>query len=100
MATAQSEYLAGERGWRPNLLFAAVTFGILSGYLAGLMMMLGRQAWILAPNGKPVPCDFLAYWASGLMALSGHTASAYDPNAQHAAQILVAGPFAGYFYWN
>jgi len=100
MATAQSEYLAGERGWRPNLLFAAVTFGVLSGYLAGLMMMLVGRTWILTPSGKPVPCDFLAYWASGLMALSGHAASAYDPNAQHAAQILAAGPMPGYFYWN
>jgi hypothetical protein len=87
-------------GWRSNLLFAAVATGVLAGYLAGLAVMFGGHQWILAASGKPIHCDFLAYWVSGAMALSGHAASAYDPNAQHAAQILAAGPSPDYLYWN
>ncbi|HEY2445487.1 MAG TPA: glycosyltransferase family 87 protein [Rhizomicrobium sp.] len=100
MATAQ--YASAQTGhrWRPNLLFAAIAVGVLAGYLAGLFLMFDRHFWILGPNGKPVPCDFLAYWATGRMTLSGHAALAYDTNAQHAAQVLVAGSFSGYFFWN
>ncbi len=96
----KSTATSAQRTWSAHALFVAGTFGVFSGYVAGLAMMLGRRSWILAASGKPVPCDFLAYWASGLDALSGHAASAYDPNAQHAVQVFAAGPSPNYYYWN
>lgn len=79
--------------------FPVVTSAVFASYAAGLGMMLMQRAWILAPSGKPVPCDFLAFWAAGKMALAGHASSAYDTHALHAAQAAVAGRFGDFLYW-
>jgi hypothetical protein len=100
MATAQLETAPTERNRAPTRFFPVVMSAVFAGYAAGLGMMLTQRAWILAPSGRPVPCDFLAFWVAGKMALAGNASSAYDPNALHAAQAAVAGPFDGYLYWN
>src|SRR5215469_11665318 len=91
--------LAG-RGWTPGLLFSAGMFGICVGYFCSLAVLLSGHAWILAPAGRPLPCDFLAFWAAGRAALSTHAASAYDPNIFHSVQTGIAGPFPDSYYWN
>lgn len=78
----------------------AILFGAFVGYAVGLAMMLARHEWILGPSGRPVPCDFLAFWAAGKMMFAGHASAAYDPNALHAAQESVAGRFQDFLYWN
>jgi hypothetical protein len=89
-----------ERGWNPGYLFSAVMFGIASGYAAGLAILFQAHQWILTAAGKPVACDFLAFWVAGRTAISGHAASAYDTVAFHAAQAGTAGPFPDFLYWN
>src|SRR5438552_4966221 len=89
-----------KRGWSPNPLFSAGMLGICAGYAVSLAKLFAGHQWIVAFGGKPVPCDFLAFWAAGLAALSGHAASVYDPNALHAIQTGIAGPFPDYLYWN
>ncbi len=74
--------------------------GIASGYAAGLAILFHAHQWILSAAGKPVPCDFLAFWVAGQTAMSGHAASAYDTVALHAAQIGAAGSFPDFLYWN
>ncbi|MGH6877874.1 MAG: glycosyltransferase family 87 protein, partial [Rhizomicrobium sp.] len=100
MNAGQSEATTAGRGWRTEQLFPVAASGILLGYLISLGMVLHQRGWILQADGKPAPCDFLAYWAAGLDALSGHAASAYDIHALHAAQVSQAGPFPDYLYWN
>lgn len=88
------------RGWTPGTVFSAGMFGICAGNCYCLATLVIRYHWILAPSGKPVPWDFLAFWTAGRTALSAHAAAAYSPEAFHAAETAIAGPFAGYYYWN
>ncbi|HEX4079670.1 MAG TPA: hypothetical protein VHX61_12450 [Rhizomicrobium sp.] len=76
MHPAQVGVASGKTGGKPDRLFAIAASGILLGYVVSLAMLLHRHHWILQPDGRPVPCDFLAYWASGLLTLSGKAGSA------------------------
>ncbi|HLY07421.1 MAG TPA: glycosyltransferase family 87 protein [Rhizomicrobium sp.] len=75
-------------------------FSICGGYCFTLATLFSGHHWIVASSGRPRPCDFLAFWAAGGAALSGHAAVAYDAPAFHVVQTAVAGPFPGLFYWN
>lgn len=87
------------RGWTPSQLFSAGMFGICGGYCYSLALLFFGHQWILGAAGKPLPSDFLDFWAVGRATLSGHAASAYDPNALRALQTSIAGPFSGVFVW-
>lgn len=93
-------FAAANRESNPSALFSAGMLGILVGYAASLGFLFVGHQWIVTADGKPVVCDFLAFWAAGFTALSGHAASVYDPNAFHAVQAGIAGPFPSYLYWN
>lgn len=92
--------ILAKRGWTPGPLFSAGMLSISGAYCVSLAQLLLAHLWILSSAGRAVPCDFLAFWAAGQSALSAHAASAYDPDAFHAVQTGIAGPFPGYFYWN
>lgn len=79
---------------------SVVMSSVAVGYTAGLLTLLVKHQWILKSDGRPVFCDFIAYWAAGRMALAGHAAAAYDPSALHAVQTGASGPVADYLYWN
>jgi arabinofuranan 3-O-arabinosyltransferase len=73
---------------------------IVFGYFVALGLMFLRHDWIVDAAGRPIPIDFLVFWATGQSALAGHAASAYDLQAQHAAEIRAVGySFSGYFCW-
>ncbi|HEX4157725.1 MAG TPA: glycosyltransferase family 87 protein [Rhizomicrobium sp.] len=88
------------RSSRNGPALSAAALGIVAGYAAILAIMFYRHEWILAPDGKPIASDFIAYWAAGLTALSGRAGAAYDIAAQHALQNSLSGPFPNYYYWN
>lgn len=89
-----------KRGWTPGLLFSAGMFGICAGYCSSLAFFLSAHRWILTSGARPVPCDFLAFWAAGRAALVGKAMTAYDPNVFHTMQTSIAGPFPDYLFWN
>lgn len=69
-------------------------------YLAFLVGAVVAGAWLVGPEGHPVPVDFLSFWAGGRLALTGQAASAYDFAAHRALEIATIGhDFEGYYSW-
>jgi arabinofuranan 3-O-arabinosyltransferase len=57
--------------------------------------------WILAPDGKGVPSDFVNVWAAGDLVLQHKPWLAYDWHAHKAVEDQAVGhSFAGYFGWH
>jgi len=57
--------------------------------------------WILSPDGKGVPSDFVNVWAAGDLVLQGKPWLAYDWHAHKAIEDQAVGySFAGYFGWH
>jgi hypothetical protein len=73
---------------------------VVVAYGAFLVGSVVARAWLIGPDGHPVPVDFLSFWAGGRLALMGQAASAYDFAAHRALEIATVGlPFAGYYSW-
>lgn len=82
-------------------LLRAAPAGIASAYAGILLTLFSGHAWILDAKGRPATSDFLAIWTTGKLAFAGRSASLYDPQFIHQAQIAVVGhSFPGYFFWN
>lgn len=50
-------------------------------------------------NGKPIGTDFSSFYAAGTLALEGHAADAYAPEAQHAREQQRFGAETPYYSW-
>ena len=61
------------------------------GYVLSLAGLAIEHRWLLDAQGNPVPCDFVAFWAAGHLALTGQASRAYDPHIQHAAEVALVG---------
>src|ERR1700722_2494375 len=82
-------------------LTIAIACGVTFGYLASLVSRLMAHTWLLDVRGRPVLDDFVAFWASGRMALEGKALSTYDPHVQHAAEVALMGHnFSGSLGWS
>lgn len=68
-----------------------VAGAIVFGYAFSLASKYFAYAWIVDAHGRPVLEDFAAFYAAGRSALHGAALSAYDPHAQHLAEVAVAG---------
>ena len=57
--------------------------------------------WIVGPDGKGSPSDFVNVWAAGRLVLEGHAPLAYDWPAHKAVEAAAVGyDFDGYFGWH
>jgi hypothetical protein len=66
---------------------------ILAGVqLLGLIGLLLSAQNGLDLRGEPVGTDFVSFWTAARLALSGASASVYDPAIHHAAEQAVFGP--------
>jgi hypothetical protein len=67
------------------------------------MTLIAAVAWVLLAHhdvdlqGKPLGTDFASFWTASRLALSGHSAQAYDLDVHHAAQTQVFGRDVGYY---
>ena len=79
---------------------AAICLGLALGYAAALLLMVWRHSLVLDVHGQPMVTDFIAPWSAGKLALAGQAARAYDPAAQHAAEVAALGHgFNGQLGW-
>ena len=81
-------------------LVLVVAAGVVFGYAVSLVLLFLAHIWILDAQGRPQLQDFVAFWSAGKLALKGAAVSAYDPNAQHAAEAAALGhDFPGALEW-
>lgn len=79
-----------------RLLAAALVVG----YAASLGWAALNGQWLYDAAGRPIPSDFINFWAAGKMALEGRAADVFDWELEKQVQIAAAGaPFDGYFSW-
>ncbi|MBF0246685.1 MAG: DUF2029 domain-containing protein [Alphaproteobacteria bacterium] len=50
--------------------------------------------------GRPLGTDFANVWTAGAMALDGHAAAVWEPEAHHAVQLRVFGPGSPFYGWH
>jgi alpha-1,2-mannosyltransferase len=60
-------------------------------WLAGSAGVLAFSQGVLDPWGRPVGSDFMGFWASSSLLLSGDPTLVYDGRALHAAQQAASG---------
>ncbi|MDE3177543.1 MAG: DUF2029 domain-containing protein [Pseudomonadota bacterium] len=67
-------------------------FGLLAlANLAGLAALASYAPAGVDPRGEPLGTDFVSFWTAGRMALSGHAAAIYSPQAHLAAERALFG---------
>lgn len=71
---------AGERagGSRRQRLLHLCVFGIVVAYASLFAATFSMGIWLVDKEGAPIAADFVAFWAAGKLALSGHASDAYD----------------------
>jgi len=92
-ALRDARWIAGHR-------MRAYAMGALGAYLAWATISIVRGLWLYDASGRPVPGDFIAFWAAARMAMAGQAATAYEWAAHHAVQAAAVGEdFEGFFAW-
>jgi arabinofuranan 3-O-arabinosyltransferase len=82
-------------------LFPVAACAIAAGYVGALALQFLHHKWIVDAQGRPIVTDFLEVWVAGRFALAGASATAYDWDAHHAAQVALAGhDFQGALNWS
>jgi hypothetical protein len=75
--------------------------GVVIAYVATLVLLFYRGAFLLDAHGHPLFVDFIEVWVAGRFALQGRPAAPYDWHVHHAAQVAVIGhPVAGFLGWH
>jgi hypothetical protein len=70
------------------------------GYAVALIGAWLQGSWLIDPQGRPVPNDFVNVWATGSLTLEGHAIAAYDLTLLKAAEVRAVGHhFADYYGW-
>lgn len=78
-----------------------VCFALIVAHTVYLALCYWQGSWLLAPDGRGVPTDFVNVWAAGKLALTGQAAAAYDWPTHKAMEVIALGrPFDGYFGWH
>src|SRR5690242_3826799 len=78
-----------------------VAAGVVAAYASFLVAMFIGHFWLRDAAGHVLANDFIAVFAAGKLALSGHAASAYDWTVHRAAETAIAGQnFHGYYGWH
>lgn len=82
-------------------LALAVAFGACAGNVGALISAFWSHIWLLDVRGHPIAEDFVAFWAAGRQAITGHAVAAYDERLQHAAEVAVVGhPVSATLGWS
>jgi arabinofuranan 3-O-arabinosyltransferase len=68
-----------------------VFLGLTFGCAAAVVVFFEDHYWIIGGDGKPMVCDFVAFWAAGRQALNGMAQAAYNIHLQHAAEVAAVG---------
>jgi len=69
----------------------AAAGGVVVGYAMALFIFYAKHFWLIDAQSHPMTLDFVAFWAAGRLALSGHATAAYNVHLQHAAEAAVIG---------
>lgn len=76
-------------------------FALIMAQAIYLLASLWQGSWIIGPDGKGVPSDFVNVWAAGKLVLQGFPALSYDWPAHKAIEEMAVGhAFDGYFGWH
>ncbi|RAI38061.1 hypothetical protein CH338_14015 [Rhodoplanes elegans] len=87
-STAADGPAAGPSGAR---LIAVLGLSLTLGFAILLVGSVLQGHWLLDPDGRPIVNDFAVLWSSGLLALDGTPALAWNPAAAKAAVVAAAG---------
>ncbi len=89
------EELAGTR------LLLLACFGLCVGQGVYLASSWFFGQWIIDPNGRGIPTDFVNVWAAGRLVLEGRAADAYDWAIQKQVENAAVGyNFSGHYGWH
>ena len=78
-----------------------VCFALIVAQAVYLAASYLQGTWLIAPDGRGIPTDFVNVWAAGKLVLEGHPAAAYDWPTHKAMEVVALGhPFDGYFGWH
>src|SRR5512146_2795095 len=78
-----------------------VAAGVVAAYASFLVAMFFGHFWLRDAAGHVLANDFIAVFAAGKLAVSGHAAAAYDWTTHRAVEIAAAGQnFHGYYGWH
>jgi arabinofuranan 3-O-arabinosyltransferase len=76
-------------------------FALIVAHAVYLAASYWQGIWLIGPDGRRIPTDFVDVWAAGRLALEGQAAAAYDWPTHKAMEVLALGhPFHGYFGWH
>jgi arabinofuranan 3-O-arabinosyltransferase len=76
-------------------------FALIVAHAVYLAASYWQGTWLIGPDGRSIPTDFVNVWAAGRLALEGQAAAAYDWPTHKAMEVLALGhPFHGYFGWH
>jgi len=97
--TAQTLQRGSEPVPRRRDALNVVCFGLLVVNIA--LLLVFWNGWIVGPDGRPVPSDFLNVYGAGRLVLDGRAPAAYDWDVLHATEdALVGGAVTTYFGWH
>jgi hypothetical protein len=88
--------ITAEQGSRQRLLHLAL-FGLVVAYASLLFMTFLMGIWLIDVDGRPIPADFVSFWAAGKLVLQGHPADAYDWAIHKAVATENGLDFKGHF---
>lgn len=81
-------------------LLAVCAASVAAGYIAWLAIQFVSGHWIKDTAGHPLVTDFLAPYAAGDLARTGHAIFAYNGGQQYAAESTIVGhAFSGRLGW-
>jgi hypothetical protein len=90
---------ASAQTMRRRVLPLAV-FGLVVAYAGILVVSLVKGIWVIDADGRPLPTDFIAFWAAGKLVLQGNAADAYDWTIHKDIAVAATGvDFSGHFAW-
>ncbi len=82
-------------------LVLLLSLAVTGFYLELLLILFGQHRYIFDAHGHPVLSDFVIFWGTGRLALSGLASTAYGAAAQHASQVTVSGhQFNDHLVWS
>src|SRR5262245_3244456 len=78
-----------------------VCIALVFAHIVYLAASYWQGTWIVGPDGRGVPSDFVNVWAAGDLVLQNKPWLAYDWPAHKAVEAQTVGyDFPGYFGWH
>jgi len=78
-----------------------ICFALIVAHAVYLAASYVHGIWLVGPDGRSLPADFVGVWAAGRLAIMGHAAAAYDwPVHKLVEEGAVGHHFGGDYSWH